>query len=291
MSHRLLNSYEEVTYERVREVAGRNGAHVFSKVRIADAIPLNNSGVSDADFSFALKAHLDFLVTDANYSTLFAVEFDGPTHRTDTQQQRDRQKDTLMERFTLPLLRINANYLNRKYRDLDLLTYFVEVWFLRDAFFKAQESGHVPVDEPFDPASVLSDGRNNRSWPFWLSIETQAKIQDLSKAGQVASHCPNYWIGLDDHTKYRCLMWILLPGGGCCFVETGMRTQSFPVSESDTLMQVATFDLFDQLQDVLHGERAPRQHAELEETIHYYTTHFSMRRAGGSASPNELSPS
>ena len=149
MSHKLLNSYEEVTYQRVREVAEANWAHVFIKVRLADAIPINNSGISQADFSFALKAHLDFLVTDADYNSLFAVEFDGPTHGTETQQKRDRQKDALMERFALPLLRINANYLNRKYRDFDLLSYFIELWFLRDDFLKAQEAGLVPFDEAF----------------------------------------------------------------------------------------------------------------------------------------------
>jgi hypothetical protein len=280
MSHRLLNSYEEVTYNRVRNVAAQHNAHAFAKVRIADAVPINNSGVSDADFSFALKAHLDFLVTDAQYSPLFAVEFDGPSHRMDTQQQRDRRKDAIMERFKLPLLRINANYLNRKYRDFDLLTYFIEVWFLRDAFSMAQMSGHIPQDEIFDPASVLSGGINKRPWPYWLSIEIQAKIQDLFKDRQVGSSHPSYWIGLDDLARYRCLMWILIPDQGCCFVETGMHTQLFPVSESDILIQVAMFDLFDQLQDVLRGYHAPYAHAKLDERINYYTKYFAMRGAG-----------
>ena len=156
MMHRLLNSYEKVTYRRVKEVADQHGAQVCIKVRLADVIPVNNSGVSDADFSFALKAHLDFLVTDGDYSPLFAVEFDGPNHKADTQKRRDQQKDGLAARFDLPLLRINANYLNRKYRYLDLLTYFVEVWFLHQGFLKGQEAGHIPGGEPFDPSSVES---------------------------------------------------------------------------------------------------------------------------------------
>src|SRR5438034_4064263 len=119
MTPRLLNRSEEVTYHRVKEVADQHGAHVFTKVRLADAIPLNKSGVSDADFTFALKAHLDFLVSDGEYSPLFAVEFDGPNHKADTQKQRDQQKDALTTRFDLPLLRINVNYLDRKYRDFD----------------------------------------------------------------------------------------------------------------------------------------------------------------------------
>ena len=240
----------------MREVAEENGAHVFIKVRLADAIPVNHSGVSDADFSFALKAHLDFLVTDADSNSLFAIEFDGPTHRTETQQKRDRQKDALMERFALPLLRINANYLHRKYRDLDLLSYFIEVWFLQDSFYTAQEAGLVPFEEDFDPKFlILHDGHSRRSFPYWLSREPEAKIRDLFKTGQIASPHPNYWIGLDDAARYRCIMWILLPGGGCCFVETGMRSQRFPVSKSDILEQVAVFDLFEQIQSVICGVR------------------------------------
>ena len=67
-----------------------------------------------------------------------------------------------MERFELPLLRINANYLHRKYRDFDLLSFFLELWFLRDSVFKALEAGFVPVpfDDPlfggdFDPSVAM----------------------------------------------------------------------------------------------------------------------------------------
>ena len=286
MSHRLLNRSEEATYQRVWKVAEKNGAHVFPKVRLKDAIPVKNSGVSEADLSFAIMAHLDFLVTDAFFHPLFAVEFDGPTHETDMQQQRrDRHKDALMERFELPLLRINANYLHRKYRDFDLLSFFLELWFLRDSVFKALEAGFVPVpfDDPlfggdFDPSVAMHQVCRKRCWPYWNSSETEL-IRDLFNKGQIASPCENHWIGQDDAARRRCIMWILLPGGGCCFVETGMRRQQFPVVQDRILGQAAFFDLFEQIQSVIAGERAARTNVELEETLDYYASHFG--RAGG----------
>src|SRR6266704_2970842 len=140
----FLNNYERVTYDKLKAVADRVGAHVFSKVRLADVIPVNNSGISSAEFTFALKSHVDFLVTNSEQEPQFCVEFDGPKHRDEDQIRRDEIKNDLLERFDMPYMRINARYLEDRYRGLDLLTYFVDVWFLSIAFHEAQASGHVP---------------------------------------------------------------------------------------------------------------------------------------------------
>src|SRR5215469_278044 len=112
MSYKLLNRYEEVTYHRMKEIADRVGSHVFAKVRIADVLPINGSGISEKDFSYALQAHFDFVVTDGDSNALFAVEFDGPIHRNVKQIAKDFIKDKIACRFDFPLLRINANYLD-----------------------------------------------------------------------------------------------------------------------------------------------------------------------------------
>jgi hypothetical protein len=178
----FLNKYEQVTYQKLRAVADKSGAHVFSKVRLADVLPINRSGISDDQFTYALKSHVDFLVTDSQQEPQFCVEFDGPSHDSPIQQQRDATKNSLLERFGMPYIRINARYLDDRYRGFDLLSYFVDVWFLSLAFDEAQGRGAVPCDEMFDPHLIFSDGsKDGVRWPYWLSLEPQLKIQRLHK--------------------------------------------------------------------------------------------------------------
>lgn len=274
MSHKILNSYEEITYHCLKEVTDRVGLHVFSKLRIADALPINRSGISEDDFSYALKAHFDFVVLNTDFKALFAVEFDGPTHRNDKQIANDVKKDKIATHFKLPLLRINANYVDKKYRGLDLLTYFVKVWFLHEAFYKAQEAGHIPWDEPFDPTSVLVDESRKKHWPFWLSLKAQANIGELFKAKLVESPGANYWVGTDDVNRYRCLAWIHLHNGATCFVTTGMQSQNFPIHKIEILEQIAVIDLKEDLAKVLNGELKQKAIGSFKKEFAFYNSHF-----------------
>ena len=276
MSHRLLNRSEEATFQRLWKLAEKNWAHVDFKIRLKDAIPVEPGGVSYADFSFALKAHLDFLVYDAFFHPLFAVEFDGPTHETDPQQQRcDRRKDALLKRFGLPLLRINAKYLNRKFGGFDLLSYFIEDWFWCDSYLsylKAKEARGVSRAHqlPAPPELTLSPS-------CLLNREIGAKIEDLCKTGQLHSLLLFYWNGQDNAGGYRCIMWSQqFKGRDFCFVESHMRPQQFPLNLSYILQQITTFDLLEQIQSVICGERATRTDAELEERLDYYASHFAL---------------
>jgi hypothetical protein len=175
MKSRLLNKYEEITYDALSQVCISHGAHVFPKVRIADVFPLEGSGVSAIHYSYGLRAHFDFIVTDTNYAPLFSVEFDGPLHKVSEKQRgRDHLKNDLCESFNHSLLRINSNYLNKKYRGLDLLTYFVDAWFLSEAFSEAQQNGLVPYDEDFDISFIVYDGKHEgKNFPYWLSLDIQ----------------------------------------------------------------------------------------------------------------------
>ena len=81
-------------------------------------------------------------------------------------------------------------------------------------------------------------------------------------------------------------MWIHLNCGGCCFVKTGMRSQSFPLCESEILKQIATLDLFDQLTDVLSGAQQGRSVDDLRKTYDYYARHFQWMGDGGTSKPD-----
>lgn len=280
---RFLNSYEEVTYDKLRAVTEPVGAHVFSKVRLADVIPVNNSGISNEEFSFSLKSHVDFLVTDSEQDVQFCVEFDGPTHRQPEQIRRDELKNQLLTKFRVPFIRINSRYLEERYRGLDLLTYFVDVWFLARAFDEAQERGQIPPEESFDPTFILSDGQpNGKKWPYWISIELQADIQRMFKEHLVAQPAPSHWIGLDERGNYRCLAWLFVTHETCVFIETGMRGHRFPaVYSSDLLSQLAVYDLHEALEKALDGSAAPASRDVLESRLADYERRFEMRSSAG----------
>jgi hypothetical protein len=125
----LVNNYEKITHDKLAAACRAESARVCPKVRVKDALPIERSGVSGEHFRYALQSHFDFVVTDKDSNVLFAVEFDGPLHDSLDAERRDRIKNELYDRFSLPLLRVNANHLQRRFRQWDLLSYFVETWF------------------------------------------------------------------------------------------------------------------------------------------------------------------
>src|SRR5262245_23516917 len=109
---KILNLHEEVSHKRLRKACEKYGASVYPKMRVADVLPIENSGISSDLYRFALQAHFDFLVTDNDHSPLFAVEFDGPRHRTGEQINRDERKKKLCEQFHSPFAPSGSNCRN-----------------------------------------------------------------------------------------------------------------------------------------------------------------------------------
>src|SRR5689334_2570483 len=244
---KILNLHEADTHTRLKETCEKYGASVYPKIRLADVLPIENSGITNDLYSYALQAHFDFVVTDDKHVPLFAVEFDGPSHETEEQVVRDKKKNKICEIFNFPLLRINAKYLDKKYRSLDLLSWFVETWFFRDAFFNAQEEGLVPEDEPFDPMLIIElPGRKER-FPLWLSAGLRIKIQKLAEAKTINDFVPNEWIGIDKNGNYHGLTWLSIDDERVVISQTAMRAQSFPVVESDILSELLIFQLYEEL--------------------------------------------
>jgi Protein of unknown function (DUF2726) len=102
MVKKLLNLHEEATRSRLKATCSEWGATVFAKVRMADILPIENSGIPDADFRFALRSYFDFVVCDTEHTPLFAVEYDRPSHDKSEQARRDIQKNGLWKGFSFP---------------------------------------------------------------------------------------------------------------------------------------------------------------------------------------------
>ena len=250
---KLLNLHEEATDLRLRNVSDKYGARVFPKVRLADVLPIENSGISDSDYRFALQAHFDFVVANATSTPLFGVEFDGPYHRNPEQKARDDTKDALCERFDFPLLRINSNYLQKKYRDMDLLSWFVEVWFAREWFDDAQKSGLLPYGEPFTPWSFTGIPGSDKPFPLCLSSQASNKMRKLFFDGKVKDFIPSHSVALSDDGTYRAIAFIRITADSGVMVETAMRAHSFVMSPQEGLSEIIVLQLYECLMEVLSG--------------------------------------
>src|SRR5579863_775380 len=95
----LLNYSEDRTFCELNKVTSRSGLRVFAKVRVADVVPVHNSGIDSELFKFALMSHFDFIVAQIDHVPIFAVEFDGVSHSAVEQQKRDCKKNEICKRF------------------------------------------------------------------------------------------------------------------------------------------------------------------------------------------------
>jgi hypothetical protein len=87
-------------------------ARPHAKVRLGDVVDFNHSGISNEDFHYATRAHLDFVITQGDQSQpVLGVELDGAAHRDMGRQRQDRLKDSLCELAGLPLLRLDTSTL------------------------------------------------------------------------------------------------------------------------------------------------------------------------------------
>lgn len=274
---KILNLHEEVTQRNLKEICEKYGALVFPKVRVADVLAIEGSGISDNEYRFALQSHFDFVVTDKDHSPLFSVEFDGPSHADPRQQGRDQLKNQLCDRLSFPLLRVNARYLPKKYRNIDLLSWFVEVWFFQEAFAQAQEDGAVSADEICDPLSVLGlPGRNER-FPLWLSADLRIRIQRLNKAGKCYDFAPSYWVGKDGDGNYHGIMWICVTKNSGVMTRSGIRAQRFPVIEREILSELLVFQLYEELDAVIRGENLTLPLSDIDAVIRAYEAKYEPR--------------
>lgn len=189
----LANSYEAATHEALRHAATEHDAQVFPKVRVADALDVHSSGLTDHEFRYALQAHFDFVISGQDSRVLFAVEFDGPYHETDPKTiARDDLKRAVCDKLGLPLLRIDADYLRRRVGRFSLLGWLAEVWFMQEAFYGAQESGSAPFDEPFIYSNILGFGYMDGSRFVEIdSLEPEEQVRLLIEhQGRIVVHRP-----------------------------------------------------------------------------------------------------
>jgi hypothetical protein len=150
----LVNDYERAVDSQLASVFGRSGRRVHCKPRLADVLPVNDGSLGQADRSYALCAHFDFVVTDEEGLAELAVEFDGPLHHSDPVTiRRDERKERICREFMLPLLRIGASAF-RPVDERTLLEWMLQVCMayskLRDAWAEVHDTEERGEDWVYD---------------------------------------------------------------------------------------------------------------------------------------------
>jgi hypothetical protein len=146
----LLNGGEQQVDHELRATLDAHELQLDVKTRVASILPLDNSGIDAADYSYGMRAEFDFVVSKgANRKPEFAVEFDGALHLTDPKTiGGDRRKERLCTRFDLPLLRIGVEALDRPRKET-ILAWPIDLYYLAEEFDRLQAEGVIAPDEPF----------------------------------------------------------------------------------------------------------------------------------------------
>jgi hypothetical protein len=261
----LVNEGEFRTDAALREAAAALGYGVHAKVRVADALRIDGSGISDDEYGYALRAHFDWLVTDVETTKAeFAVEFDGASHDGEPARRRDAMKDAICERLELPLLRLDRFAFRPTIRR-SILWYLVESWSLWRAFDDAQERGQIPLDEVFEPWAFIDGVDENRNPIFRdLARATRLLVGRMFYRGEllepIATHM--YRGGRpDDPDHAEGWAWVSLPDASAVIVgHARIRAYSFPaVLDFDLADDLAHIDLGGKLMRLTEGDRSVLQ--------------------------------
>lgn len=124
---RFMNDYEWCAFDILCGALSETDIAVYPKVRIADVVDINQSMISDELYTYALKAHFDFILIQKNKLVL-AIEYDGPWHAfKPTVIENDKLKAQICARFDIPLIRVDGHFL-RPIADFRLLAWIIKVW-------------------------------------------------------------------------------------------------------------------------------------------------------------------
>ena len=254
----LVNEGEVRTDAALREAAEALGYRVSPKVRVADVLDIDRSGLSDPAYGYALRSHFDWVVYDSETNLPeFAVEFDGESHEDPAARRRDVTKNGICAIFGLPLLRIDKAAYRPTIRRT-VIGYLVESWAAYRGFCDAQERGDIPEEEIFTPWAVLDVGDDGRASFRDISGYARRMVARLHESGRVTdwgptSACRGSMEGDREHAEG--FAWVGTPDGRLVVGHARIRAFSFPaVGDSDLAEDLALFDLADRLSRLTEGD-------------------------------------
>lgn len=267
MLKQLLNLPESVTDQKLREVCDDFDAKVYPKVRVADVVAIENSGIDNSQYKYALQAHFDFVIADSDDHPLLAVEFDGSSHITAEVKKRDGLKNELCEHFDVPLLRINRRYLSSAFSTWDLLRWFATVFFVKRSWDEGVESGRIPPEDSiFDPAFV-SVRTKSGSRSLELERDAFAEFGRLFRAQEIPWHVPNWITANGEDQTLRAIAWINVTDEGGALATTAMQHQNLGEWVHFAVRGIVLMQLQQQVTSILGGAETPLRIEEINDRV------------------------
>jgi hypothetical protein len=267
----LVNSSEAAADRLLREIAEEHGDRLTLKARLADVVDVDGmDGLTRRAKSYALAAHLDFLMLDAATSRgRFAVELDGRQHFSDpTTLERDRLKDDLCARASLPLLRITSEFAHKIGR-WRVLTYLTEAYYRSEAFFEAQEQGFIPNDEPFNMGSFLARDDQGRLTFDTLDASVVLAFHKHFQDGALPARSPDvFCIELPEQRAVQAHAWFAVAPDRYLLSKVVVRDFLFQgIAPSDLAEQLAVVEIGNLATQWLRGEAAAVDGRSLRQAV------------------------
>jgi len=108
----LLTPTEQRSFRRFEQAVNRFGHRLFAQVRIADVVQVKG-GKGRAWWRKFVKIsskHVDFVVTNADFVIVAAIEVDDRSHEQKERVERDQFVDQVFHESGLPLIRVKPGY-------------------------------------------------------------------------------------------------------------------------------------------------------------------------------------
>ena len=262
----LLNEYEEVTDQALREVAEKHGLRVCPKVALSEALDIDRAQLTGGLKNYALKASFDFVVADGR-TTLpeFAVEFDGSWHHTDPEtMRRDEKKNDLCRRLGLRLLRIDSAWL-WEVRGATVLGWLIEVRKAYEQYLDAHGDRFPYGEDFYYPFVVTLDDKGNiKDQPLDLTLPARQYMWDANARG-ITKSFSNETVRGRDERGYTVVHSILPLSSGGCIIET-VRTWTFnfpPVDPHELAEDLSTVLTAERLRQYELGKYVPQSEEQL----------------------------
>lgn len=204
MKKRLSNLSEQRLYEEIVGTVCQYRAEIYRKVRIADVVDIGKLPTR-AIGTYALQAHFDICVCDANQIPEFVIEFDGRGH----DPRHDDKKNQIAIAANLAMFRIDETLLDRSQCGMTFLQYLVHTWFLGQEFRRMREAGEVDDDEAFVMSGFLKpDAKNIFDSDFDFRMPAIGKLSRVMRRAEL-------WDGPFDHL---CMSTLILGRDDSSFI-------------------------------------------------------------------------
>ncbi|MGW4217396.1 DUF2726 domain-containing protein [Streptomyces bacillaris] len=266
-----VNRYEAAADQMLQRTAAEHGDRLLLKVRLADAIDIDGmDNLSERAKSYALRAHLDFLMVDTTTGEgRFGVELDGRQHWSDPRtRERDQLKDDLCARAGLPLLRITSDFARRIGR-WQVLSYLTEAFYRAEAFHDAQEQGDIPFDEPFGMGNFLTLDDNGQVSFDAADIRVRVALREHFQAGRVPAPMPDlFYTELPEERAVQVHIWMAVAHDRYLISRAVVRDFHFSgITPYELLEQLAWAELGELLDQWIGGEAAAQNGRDLDKAV------------------------